>query len=550
MFGLSSVFSLKKSKNTSRFFRPRIDDLEARDCPAVTLSTLIQPGHMVQLTGTVTGSQVAGVTLMFGGATSGGTVTDSNGNYSYMPSYASLGTVTAYQLDQSWQPIASAQATIAVADPTLTLSIAYGSNNSVTLSGKMTDVDAGGRYVTISGASSGMTMTNSTGDFSFTTTPMNLGAIHASATNQWGQVANSTDITVTNNRPVIEDFVAIHNYGNLWTFQGRVTDESPMGLTVHFGGMPSLNGQTATVQGDGSFTSTRYLTDGETGTATASTTDYYGQASDLASASSGSSSSNSSTSQITLSALVQPGHMVQLTGSVTGSPVAGVVVMFNGAAYGSTTTDGSGNYTYTTSSASLGTVTAARMNEAWQTVASAQATITVAAPSLTLSLAYGSNRTVTLSGTLTDVDAAGRYVNLSGAACAMPITDSAGNFSLTTSMVSLGTVYATVSNTWGLSSNTPQVVVASTRPQIVGFAAIHEFGNIWTFTGRVVDEHAEGLTVRFGGLMTLTGLTATVDADGNFFLTRFLAERERGTVTAITADWWGLNSDEEWAAVL
>jgi hypothetical protein len=251
-----------------------------------------------------------------------------------------------------------------------------------------------------------------------------------------------------------------------------------------------------------------------------------------------------------VTAQVQAGHQVVLSGTVTGSQVAGATVMFSGAAMGMTMTDSNGNYTYTTTSASLGTVTASRLNQSWQTVASAQATIAVAAPSLTLSIAYGSNRTVTLSGKLTDIDAGGRFINISGAGLAMPMTDSNGNFSYTTSTINLGTVNATETDAWGQTSNTAHVTVSSNGPEIADFIATHGFGCVWTFSGRVIDENAEGLTIRFGGLMSLLGLTTAVHEDGTFSFTRTLAQGEFGTATAVTTDWWGQDSDVEWAAVL
>lgn len=57
---------------------------------------------------------------------------------------------------------------------------------------------------------------------------------------------------------VITAFQATEGQNNLWTFSGTVTD-SAQGhgtITVHFGGLPQLIGQTTTVQGNGSFSLT------------------------------------------------------------------------------------------------------------------------------------------------------------------------------------------------------------------------------------------------------------------------------------------------------
>jgi hypothetical protein len=86
----------------------------------------------------------------------------------------------------------------------------------------------------------------------------------------------------TSSPPVISGFQATHS-GNYWTFSGTVIDQNPAGLTVTFGGLPSLQGRVATTNGSGSFSLTVQLQPGEGGTATAQTTDWAGQQSNLAS---------------------------------------------------------------------------------------------------------------------------------------------------------------------------------------------------------------------------------------------------------------------------
>ena len=89
--------------------------------------------------------------------------------------------------------------------------------------------------------------------------------------------------TPPNAPPFISDFSASHVYGNLWTFSGQVTDDqSVTGLIVHLGGLPSLQGVTATVNSQGWFSVTVQLGSNESGTATAQTTDVGGLASNVA----------------------------------------------------------------------------------------------------------------------------------------------------------------------------------------------------------------------------------------------------------------------------
>jgi hypothetical protein len=82
--------------------------------------------------------------------------------------------------------------------------------------------------------------------------------------------------------PVITEFHASEGEGGWWTFSGVVVADNPWGLTVRFGGLSSLQGQTTDVQGDGTFQLTIRLQNGEEGLATAQTTDWQGRDSNLA----------------------------------------------------------------------------------------------------------------------------------------------------------------------------------------------------------------------------------------------------------------------------
>jgi hypothetical protein len=285
VFGIFSFLRSEKSKKAPCSYRLRVDELEERYCPSaahLTLTAVVLPGHEVQLTGTVTGDQVAGYNVMINGAVSVQATTDSNGNYSVTTSQASLGSIYAVGMNQALQSTDTAYASIAVTAPALTMSLSYGSQNHVTLNGTLTDIDAGSRTISISGVAGGTATTDSSGNFSLATTATALGDIYATETDLWSQVSNTAKVTATDNHPVIADFAAINVSDNVWTFQGSVSDENAEGLVVRFGGLMSLSGQTATVQADGTFSYTCTLTGMDTGTATAITTDWWGQDSNQA----------------------------------------------------------------------------------------------------------------------------------------------------------------------------------------------------------------------------------------------------------------------------
>jgi hypothetical protein len=282
MYGIPVLLRPKKANHVSSSYRPRIDELEERCCPDashVTLNALVLPGHLVQLSGTVTGGQVAGLQIQFTGTVSDVTTTDTNGNFSDTTSQASLGTVYAAGLSNA-QPTDTAQATIAVAAPVLSLSISYGLQHNVTLSGRLTDFDAGNRSVSISGVAAGTPVTDSSGNFSLTTTASALGEVDATETDLWGQASNTATVMVSDTAPVIQNFQVIHGIGNTWIFQGNVVAGHAEGMVVTFAGLPEIAGQTATVQADGTFSVALTLPDGVQFTASAVTTDWWGLNSD------------------------------------------------------------------------------------------------------------------------------------------------------------------------------------------------------------------------------------------------------------------------------
>ncbi|MBM4070344.1 MAG: hypothetical protein FJ271_15525 [Planctomycetes bacterium] len=235
---------------------------------------------------------------------------------------------------------------------------------------------------------------------------------------------------------------------------------------------------------------------------------------------------------------------MRLTGMVVANQPATVNVNFSGTVSGSTTPNATGYFSFTTGTASLGTVYAVGIDQQQQSSNTAQSSVAVAPPTLTLNITYMTQRTVTLSGTVSSIDAGGRTVTFSGVATGSAVTTSNGMFSYTTQASALGNIQAVTTDLWGQTSSSVQVTVASNDPSITNFAAVHGIGTVWTFQGRVIDESASGLTITFAGIPSLANRTTTVGQDGWFYLTIELQEGEEGVVTAETIDWWGLESNE------
>jgi hypothetical protein len=261
-----------------------LEGLESRHClsPYVTLSAMPLPGHRVQLSGQVADPNPQQVQLTFSGAASGQTTPDSSGHYSWLTSSAVLGAVRAVGVNGQGQSSNNATATIADAAPVVQLSVANPGGKNVILSGRVTDLDPGGRTVTFNGVVSGSVVTAPNGTFSYRTRASRLGDVRAVTTDVWGQTSATVTATLASANPTISNFQAEQGPQNCWTFSGKVTDESAAGLLVHLGGIASLTGVTATVQADGSFSVTVHLQPGEEGTATAQTTDWWGLKSNVA----------------------------------------------------------------------------------------------------------------------------------------------------------------------------------------------------------------------------------------------------------------------------
>jgi hypothetical protein len=245
-------------------------------------------------------------------------------------------------------------------------------------------------------------------------------------------------------------------------------------------------------------------------------------------------------------ATVLEGNSVRLSGTLTADDPAMCLVQFSGAVDHSAQAGPSGAFEVVVEASALGDVFAVALDQQMQQSNQLQATLTSEAPRLTLTHTYGAQGSVTLSGHLTDESPTWCQVVLTGAVNTMVIPNSNGDFSYTTQSWDLGSVTASTADPWSQASNQPAVTLANTAPVILGFEALQGANNVWTFRGRVTDEHAPGLTVRLWGLPTLDGTVGytevTVGSDGWFSYSVTLGPGEQGTVSACALDWWDVQS--------
>ena len=235
--------------------------------PVLTMTATYGLNQSVTLSGSVADAQPAGLTVDFSGAVNGSAITDSNGNFSYTTT-AGTGTFEAETTDS--QGLTSNMVMLSVpsqsppaSNPVLTMTATYGLNQSVTLSGSVADAQAAGLTVDFSGAVNGSAITDSNGNFSYTTTA-GTGAFEAETTDSQGLTSNVVTLSVPSpsqsgppaSAPAITSFQAVYVQAQTWTFSGQVTDQNPAGIQVAFGGLPSLSGETATTNSTGEFSVT------------------------------------------------------------------------------------------------------------------------------------------------------------------------------------------------------------------------------------------------------------------------------------------------------
>jgi hypothetical protein len=142
------------------------------------------------------------------------------------------------------------------------------------VSGTVSDDTPGSCSVNLTGSANGSVGCDADGKFSAVFDVPLLGPTTAIATDG-SQNSDPADLTMANAAPSTTCKCVV-GIGNTLTISGVVTDEAPAGLTVVLTGSRAVNGQSATVQANGSWSVSVTISPGSHGTVTASVTDWYG----------------------------------------------------------------------------------------------------------------------------------------------------------------------------------------------------------------------------------------------------------------------------------
>jgi hypothetical protein len=164
---------------------------------------------------------------------------------------------------------------------------------------------------------------------------------------------------------------------------------------------------------------------------------------------------------------------------------------------------------------------------------------------LTLDVAYGVDRNITLSGNVTGMsNPAGQVIMISGQADAMTVTDANGHYSVAVEAIGLGWVTATI-NDDGASE---AVELTDSAPELNDFDAIELPAHYWKLTGTFDYFRCwETMTVQiWGEPVTLNFRNVTGNANGYFELIVQLNHTilDNGQVWAKVISPWSTESNE------
>ena len=153
------------------------------------------------------------------------------------------------------------------------------------------------------------------------------------------------------------------------------------------------------------------------------------------------------------------GKQVEVTGGISAGDVSGLTVTFAGSvglANSSTTTDCNGNFNFTTTATSLGSLTAT-VTDVWSVQAHFSTNLIVPPPSLSqLTAVDEGNGIWSFSGTVSGPDVGDNTVQFNGLASGTATVSANGSFSkelLLSGQYPYGEEYAVVTDIWGQQSN-------------------------------------------------------------------------------------------------
>ncbi|MBI5074886.1 MAG: carboxypeptidase regulatory-like domain-containing protein [Nitrospirae bacterium] len=473
------------------------------------------------------GGPLSGVTMTLSGAASGTTTTNASGNYSFTGLATGNYTVTPAKPGNTFTPVNRA-VTVSGANVTGQNFTAQASTATYSISGTVTSGGSplSGVSITLSGASSGTTTTNASGNYTFT----------GLANGNYAVTPGLAGYTFTpTNRAVTISSANVS--GQNFTAQASAATYSISG-TVTSGGNP-LSGVTMTLSGAASSTTTTNASGNYSFSGLANgnyivTPGLAGYTFTPTNRAVTISSANVTGQDFTAQTVV-PGNY-SISGNVatsgggigpgggSGSPLSGVTMTLSGASSGTTTTDASGNYTFSGLANGSYTVAPSRTGYTFTPVNRAVtiSSANVTGQNFTAQAAVPGSYSISGTVTLGVSPLSGVAITLSGASSGTTTTDASGNYSFT------GLANGSYTVTPGLAGYTFTPV-----NRAVTVSGANVTGQNFTAQASAATYSISGSVATSGGIgpgggplsgvtMTLSGAasgTITTNASGNYSFT-------------------------------
>ena len=467
------------------------------------------------ISGAVSGAVAAGVTVSLSGAATASTTTDASGNYSFTGVVNGAYTVTPTLTGYTFSPI-NAAVTVAGASVTgKNFTATAGTGHAI--SGTVSGLVASGVTVSLSGAATASTITDASGNYSFTGVGNGSYTVTPSLTGYAFSPVNAA-VTVSGADVTGTNFTSIGAYAISGTVSGLVS----AGVTVTLSG---AGGATRVTDASGNYSFTGLVN----GT-------YY-----VTPSLAGYAFSPASATVVVAGASVTGKNFTStgayaISGTVSGVVAAGVTVNLTGASTASTTTDATGAYSFTGLANGAYTVTPSL---AGYTFTPASAAVTVSGASVTGKNFTSAGVVYSVSGTVTGAVTAGVTVKLTGTTSGITTTDGSGNYSfgglangasytVTPSLGGYSFPPASASGTIALASATANFNATSAGPQPVTLTGTVAYSG--TKTGRVFvnvawqnqGNAAGGTSLATPGAFTIHGVQSPGTLPANIVVTAWI----------------------------
>lgn len=461
------------------------------------------PTPTYSITGAVSGAVLSGVHINFTGAATVTGITDTSGNFSLLGPLNGNYTVTPSLAGYTFTP-ANVAVTVSGANVSGVSFIATANSApTYSLSGTITGSVLQNVLVTLSGAGSATTLTNASGNYSFSGLT-NGGYTATPSLAGYSFSPTSNVVTVNGANTTIANFVATTVPTPTYSISGTLSGAVISGATINLTGAATIS-TTTDASGNYNFTG---LMNGNY-TITPSMSGYTFNPTNTAASLSGASITSTN-----FSATANAAPTYTLSGTVTGAASSSVLITLSGAVNATTLTNASGNYSFTGITNGQYTITPSLGGYSFSPLSvttsgsSVQNFTSVAGQAYSVSgYVHGASYTSGLSGVT---------ITLTGTTTATSTTSSDGHYYI--SGLPKGS-YTVTPSLAGYAFNPSSSIVSDVYPyygDTAEFQGAAASAATYTLSGSISGVVLSGIEIELGGSGNASTLT---NASGNYSFT-------------------------------